>query len=90
MKIAQQIPIGTPINAAPRVTDTVPATMGSIPYSPRLGAHVLPKTLGNIGTPSLKINSVITASAVIEVSANRKNILPDRFSLNFFINSHLR
>jgi hypothetical protein len=73
------------MSAAPNVTDSEPAIMGIIPYSPRPGAHVAPNTEPSMGIPSRKMNSVITANAVIEVSANTKNIRPDSFSLNLDI-----
>ncbi len=53
----QQIAIGTPMIAAPKVTDTEPTIIGKIPNSPFPGAHFMPKIKSNkptfaiIGSP---------------------------------------
>jgi hypothetical protein len=94
-KILQQMAIGTPKIAAPRVTDTEPIIIGKIPKAPWLGAHFIPKTklkkptLAIIGTPSTKINTVMSARAERAEKAIRRNTGPDTFSQRVFNSAHL-
>jgi hypothetical protein len=73
---------------APNVTVTVPMIIGKIPYSPRLGAHDIPKIKFHtpvsaiMGTPLAIINIVIRARAEIDESANIIKTEADNFSLN--------
>jgi hypothetical protein len=89
--IAQHIPMGTPMTAAPNVTANVPTIIGNIPNLPWLGDHSIPNTNSKkptdwiIGAPWIKMNPVINANAEIEERAQSINIQPGSFSKRTFI-----
>jgi hypothetical protein len=91
----QHMPIGTPIIAAPSVTDTEPTIIGKMPNLPWLGAHSIPNTKSNtptlaiMGTPLTIIKTVMSANTDMDDRASAKNMRPDSFSLNFFMSNFL-